>query len=108
MNAQLRKNTIPRISRKVADSVVRKINTVFGEQVVYLIKTCNKCKEPQSVHNFYVKKHKQQIEESELKSNDFRNICIVCHDTASFRNRRTRRAKSKVLFDIFQLENNNG
>ena len=99
MNVQLRKNTIPRISRKVADTILKKINTVFGEQVVYLIKTCNKCKEPQSVHNFYVKKHKQHIEESKLELSDFRNICITCHD---------RIAKSKVSFDIFQLENNNG
>ena len=110
MNVQLRKNTIPRISRKTADSVIRVTNTIFGEEVVYLVKVCNKCKEPQSVHNFYVKKYRQHIEQSKLTLDDFRNTCIICHDMASIRNKRLKRASksNRIKLDIFQLESYNG
>jgi hypothetical protein len=99
MNITLRKNTIPRVSRKTAKNVVKTINTLFGEEVVYLIKQCKKCDESYSVHNFYVKKHKQSKKDEDLSVNDFRDICIPCHDKESHSNRKSNRQVRRKFLD---------
>lgn len=104
MNATYRKYTISRISRKAAKSVVKKINTVYGEEVAYLIKQCKKCKNTYSVHNFYVKKHKQHKKDEDLSLDDFRNTCIPCHDKESVTNRAIR-SKERRLIKEAMLKN---
>lgn len=105
MNISLRKNTIPRISRKVADNIIREVNTVFGPDVEYLIKTCSHCKSGQSVHNFYVKKHRQHKRAEDLTIKDFRHICIPCHDNESRGNKINRKNKCTISVAMYtQIE----
>ena len=97
----LRKNTIPRISRKSAKTITKTVNTLFGEETLYLMKSCTKCGCTHSVHNFYVKKYKQHIREEDLSVDDFRDICIPCHDAEASSNKKySRQFKKKFVAAI--------
>ena len=100
IDPNLRKNTIPRINRKVANSIITTEYTLFGEETVYLTKKCTACKIEQSVHNFYVKPYKQYKKSDNMKTSDYRSVCIRCFDDQLKTRKRVKKANKVNIFDL--------
>jgi hypothetical protein len=91
----VRPNVIPFVTRKVAGKAERTVCTIFGEEKHKKVKKCNTCSETLLINNFYVKQNRQHVPLEYLDVEDFRTMCIKCHDAK----RREDRKHRKYLLD---------
>jgi cytochrome c553 len=86
-----RENNIPVITRMASNTIVKKIQTVFGPELFVMEKKCTFCGIELPVNNFYVKKGMQNSDCTDLDEKQFRSKCIPCHDLESKENAKARR-----------------
>lgn len=95
----LRDNNISVVNRKASVSSIRTANTLFGVETYVATRDCRCCGKTQPINNFYVKSGRQHISPENLTENDYRTICIPCHDEESKVNSKNRRHETNQKID---------
>jgi hypothetical protein len=93
---------LPIISRKHTLAQTRTIDTLYGPELIFLIKDCPACFETKPLNSFYVKENMQHIPPEELLPHHFRKICIACYDSKE--KLRPRRKKSEIKKEKLERE----
>jgi hypothetical protein len=89
-----RASHLPIISRKHTLRPTRIVDTLYGPELIHLIKDCATCLETKPLNSFYIKENMQHIPSEELLPHHFRKDCCLCYDAKE--KLRPRRKKSEI------------